>query len=287
MSAIGAIIGGVAALGGAALGASASGSAASAEEKAAQQQLNFEEGEFSALMANAAPFMQSGQLALNALTAGFAPGGQFTQGFNPGTFANSPEYAGYLFQQTQGQSGIKGSAAAGGAGTAGTSGGTGVATSEALMGFNQGLAETSYQNWYQMAYQQWLQQQQTQIGGLQNLANLGENATVLQGNAGATTAGLVSSSLAQGGNAAAAGKIGQASAISGGLTGGFNSAMMGQLIENSLNNNNSGNFTAQDLATFAASQNSPAQTTGLMPAGGGYTYNTPGATAPVDTSTNF
>lgn len=188
----------------------ASGKAAGAEVQVAQIQQQQANTQFNALMANAAPFISGGQNAFSQLTAGFSPGGQFTKSFSSGDFTSSPEYAGYQFQKQQGDNAIKAQGAAQGKSLAPS---TALAESQ----FNQGLAGTSYQNWYDQAYQQWFNQQQFQEAGLTDLAKIGESATVLQGNAGAASTTAINSALSSEGNAIAQNAINQGNITSNAL----------------------------------------------------------------------
>src|SRR5256885_1495043 len=171
---IAAVIVGVGAVASAAVSAHAAGQAESAQVNAAQNQIQLQQAEFNQEQANEKPYMEAGTKALDQLTAGFAPGGEFTKSFDPGSFAASPEYAGYQFQKDQGNAAIGAGGAARGQATNGKLGGVSSATGEALSKYNQGLAATSYQSWYDEAYNKWFNQQQTQIKGLQGLTQVGE-----------------------------------------------------------------------------------------------------------------
>ena len=195
-----------------AVSASASGKAASAQTAAAQNQIQLQQQEFNQEQQNEAPYMAAGNTALQQLSSGFGANGQFTQQFNPGTFQQTPQYAGYQFQQTQGNSAINANAAAKGESLS-------PATAQALSSYNQGLAATDYQSWYNNAYSQWNQQQQQQVSGLETIAGMGQGAVQGVNQAGQTATAGESSAEGSIGNAQAAGILGTASAISSGING--------------------------------------------------------------------
>jgi hypothetical protein len=160
--------------------------AAKGAEQASQQQ----QAAIGKATAIESPIAAKTAPALDTLTQGFAPGGQFTKQFTMQDAITSPAEQHALEQGTQA---IQNSAAARG-GLLGTN------TLEDLTKFGQGNAA----QYEQQAFNQWLAQQQQQISGLQGLsgANIGatENLANLQlGSGAAQAAGTVGKANAAGG----------------------------------------------------------------------------------------
>jgi len=139
------------------------------------------------------PILDAGMPALNTLSQGFAPGGEFTKQFTMADAVNSPAEQHALEQGTQA---IQNSAAARG-GLLGTN------TLQGLTEFGQSNA-AQYEN---QAFNQWLAERNQQVGGLQSLANTGVSA-----------ADNVSNLALGSGNVAAAGKVGATNAQTGGIS---------------------------------------------------------------------
>lgn len=194
-------------------GASAYGSskAASAQEKAANNATNAQRSMFDVTQQNLEPYNTTGQ---NALQRANDLAGTFN--FNP-TMAQLSQTPGYQFTNNQGLKSVQNAAAARGLGTSG-------AALKAAAQYSTGLANNTYQNQFNNA----LSSYQTNLGGLQNIANLGENAAAGVGNAATQTGGQFGSNIIGAGNAAAAGYNTAAGAV--GNAG--NSAVSGYLTNN-------------------------------------------------------
>ena len=119
------------------------------------------------LTAALSPYSDAGKAALSRLTAGVAPGGEFTGTFTMADAQNTPAMQ---FAQQQGSDIIQNSAAAKG-GLLGTN------TLADLTQFGQGNA-AQYEN---QAYQQWLQNRQYNVGNVQSVAAAGQNAATTLG----------------------------------------------------------------------------------------------------------
>jgi len=138
------------------------------------------------------PVVDATMPALNTLSQGFAPGGEFTKKFTMADATNSPAEQHALQQGTQA---IQNSAASKG-GLLGTN------TLQGLEEFGQSNA-AQFQN---QAFNQWLAERQQQIGGLSGLAGAATGAVENQAN------------LQLGkGAAQASGTVGQANAASGAI----------------------------------------------------------------------
>ena len=202
-------------------GASMVGSskAASAQEKSAANATNAQQQMFNITQQNLEPYNTTGQ---NALQRANALAGTFN--FNP-TMAQLSQTPGYQFTNNQGLKSVQNAAAARGLGNSG-------AALKAAAQYSTGLANNTYQNQFNNA----LSGYQANLGGLQNIANLGENAAAGVGNAATQTGGQIGSNIIGAGNAqaaaynTAAGAVGNAAntAVGGYLTNNLINGMYGQ-----------------------------------------------------------
>ena len=246
------VVGGVAS---AAIGSSAAQSAANTQAGAAENAQQISQNEFNTITQQEQPFMQGGYGALSALNYGLGIGGGGQQvttptlngydpssGYqiNPGgginrlipgggttsTIGGAPPGIGYgsliapfttdTFKQYspayqfQLQQGVQGTLN----GEAASSGALSGAAQKDLMSYNQNLANTSFNN----AFNQY----QTQTGNiysrLASIAQLGQNAAANTGQQGTSLAGQAAQSAQNIGTAEAAGTIGSANAITGGIS---------------------------------------------------------------------
>lgn len=159
---------------------------------------------FDTTQANLKPYMLGGNAALSSLLEKLKSGdlgGQFT---SADYLANKDP--GYDFQLQQGQQALQNSQAAGDGALSGSA-------LKGLIGFNQGMASTGYQN----AYNRWLQSQQNTYGQLSGLASLGENAGANIGNTGANFGKTMSDTITGAGNAKASGIMGVNNSVMGGI----------------------------------------------------------------------
>jgi hypothetical protein len=266
------IIAAVGGIGGAAINANASGKASQQQVAGIQQGVGtLQAAEPGALSANQSglksqeallsPYTSAGTTALSSLSAGLAPGGQFTQTMSPSDIlAQNP---GYQFQLQQGEQQIQRAAAANGTGA------TGGELKDATT-YSQGLAE----NAYQQAFNNFNQVQNQNFNRLQSVANNGQQATTVeagdigqntQNTIGITenTAQQIAQLQGEAGSAQAAGTLGTANAWSGGLSSVGNTALqlagLNALSNSSvLNPNPSTNGTAPPYVNYgngsAASQ---------------------------------
>lgn len=213
-----------------AVGSIVSGSEqASGQEAAAQTQQNM----FNTIVGQEQPFIQGGygaETTLNQLmgtapatgangtAAGTTlPGGYLTQTFNP-TESDLENYPGYQFQLNQGDLAVNSANSAGGSALSGPA-------LKSLMSFNQGLAASNYQNYFN----QFQTQQNNIFNRLSNIAAMGQNAAGNLGTAGAN----LGTGIAQA-QAAAAGSI------AGGISGATNNVGQSILLSNLMGNGNSG-----------------------------------------------
>lgn len=110
----------------------------------------------------------------------------------------------YKFQMEQGQQGVLN-------GDASNSGALSGAAQKDLIGYNQGMADTAFNN----AFNQYQTQQGNIYARLAGVANQGQNAASNTGTVGANLAASSAQSITNAGSATAAGQIGAANAYSG------------------------------------------------------------------------
>lgn len=222
-------------------------SAASTQAGAAENAQQISQNEFNTITGQEQPYMNAGYGALNALNYGLGIGGQGSgpQGYDPssgyavgaggginrllpGGSAPGASSGGagfgslvqpfttdnwkqlspaYNFQLGQGMQGVLN-------GDASTSGALSGAASKDLMSYNQNLANTSFNN----AFNMYQTQQGNIYSRLAGLAQLGQNAASNTGQQGTALAGQAAQSAQNIGTAQAAGQVGAANAYSGALS---------------------------------------------------------------------
>jgi hypothetical protein len=183
----GAAVGAIGSIASGVLGGSAAKSAAQTQAAAAQAAAGQADAERQ-------PWLQAGTTALGTLSSGLAPGGQFSQKFSLSDATNSPAEQ---FSLSQGLDALNSSAAAKGQ-LLGTN------NQQQNVNYAEGVAST-YEN---QAFNQWMTQQNQQLGATQSLAGVGQTEA---GQVGDTNA---NATLAAGG-ATAGGQIGAANATTG------------------------------------------------------------------------
>jgi hypothetical protein len=132
--------------------------------------------------------------------------GSFTKPFDAEEFYKY-EDPGYWFRLQQGQQALQNSAAAG-------SGALSGAALKDLLGYNQDMASTEYNN----AFNRYQTQQGNIFQRLFSIANLGQNSAANTGNIGATLAGNAGANISNAGTATGSGIVGGANAIGNGAT---------------------------------------------------------------------
>jgi hypothetical protein len=136
---------------------------------------------------------------------------------------------GYAFRKSQGEKAINAQAAAKGRYNSG-------ATLKSLDDFNSGLASQEYGN----AFNRFQTQQQNQYNRLAGVAGTGQQATNFTDSAGAAATANSNNYLTSGAAASAAGTVGAANALTGGISQGLN-YWQGQQYINALGNKSSSN----------------------------------------------
>lgn len=203
----------VAVVGGAAIGTIGSSMAAGEQAQGQEQAANTQLQMFKTITGQEQPFLNAGYGATTALNKllGLAPGdvgglpnGFLTQTFNP-TEQQLENYPGFKFSlQTGGQ-------ALRNADTPGVGALSGPALKD-LMGFNQGVAQTYYGNYFN----QFQTQQNNIFNRLAGIASLGQNAAGNLGNAGTQLGTGIAQAQAAAAGARAGGIVGTTNALSGG-----------------------------------------------------------------------
>ena len=204
-------------------GSTASKNAAQAQIDAASQANQLAYGIYQQNRADQMPWMQAGTGALKQLTAGTAPGGEFTQNFTPADLTAGMD-PGYAFRISEGNKALNATAAARGGLISGNA-------IKAGQDYGQAAASQEYQN----AFSRYQTNRANRLNPLQSLAGLGQSAVNTTGAMGTNYANTAGTNITGAGNASAAGTIGTANAISSGVTGVSNLYAQNQAL-NSQNN---------------------------------------------------
>jgi len=223
--------------GGALLGGSASRSAASTQADAASRASDAQLQMFREQAALQEPFRQAGVRALPQLEA--------QRNMMPGAFTgqvNLGQDPGYAFRLSEGQKALDRSAAARGGLISG-------GAMKAAQRFGQDLGSQEYQNAYNRAltgYNANVAREATGYNRLAALAGIGQTATGQIGAAGQNAAANMGNLMTSGAAASAAGQVGAANALTGGLSTYLNYNQGNNLV-NALNARGSGgsNFMNQ------------------------------------------
>jgi hypothetical protein len=277
-------VGGASLLGGI-FGASASEQAAQQQAQAAEQAQQISEQEFQTITGQESPFIQSGYGSLGQLnyllgngTPGTAaqPGvgmlggngsskafqgtapvasssqaGSFGSLLSPFNVSNWQQLSpAYNFQMQQGQQNVLNSDAAGQGSLSG-------AALKDLTNYNQGLANTSFNN----AFNQYQTQQGNIFSRLSGIAQLGQAAATNTGQQGTALAGQAGQAAQNIGTALAGGTVGAANAITGGLSSAAPWLAYG------------GGAPGGGYPYVPAGEASPGAGAGTVDAGGGYTFS--------------
>jgi hypothetical protein len=218
--------------------------AAGQQAGAAQNATNAQLGMFNQVMSNLQPYQQAGAGALGALNYGLGIGGgpgnarpttgggapDAQGGAAPGSYGwlthpfgaadlNANLAPNYQFQLGQGLGQIQNQNAAAGGALSGNS----------LAGLNT-FAQNYSQNAYQQAFQNYTANQQSIGARLGNLAQLGENASTGSASGAPQFSQGISQTIQGLGAANAAGTVGTANALSGGLNNAYGYYQLNQLL---------------------------------------------------------
>lgn len=214
-SVAGPLIGGV-------LGAKASKSAANTQAAATDRATESQREMFDKQVELQEPFRQGGLSANNrllqllGLSEGGDGNGSLMQDFSMADFEADP---GYAFRMSEGTKAIEGGAAARGGLLSG-------AAQKALQKYGQESASQEYGN----AFNRFTTQKVNKSNLLAGVVNTGQGATNQVSNAAGQFGQQQASNIIGAGNAQAAGQIGSANALVGGINGGINSYQNNQLM---------------------------------------------------------
>jgi hypothetical protein len=216
---------------GGALGAVGSVIAGHEQAGAQQQAANTQQNMFNQIAGYETPFRQAGVGATNRLstllgTGGSpnAPGyGSLTSSFTPQDYLRNQD-PGYQFQLQTGGQALRNQD------TPGIGALSGAALKD-LMGFNQGMAATGYQN----AFNRFTTQQNNIFGRLSGLAGMGQNAASNTGTAGTQLGTGIAQAQAAAGGSTAGGIVGASNAL------GSGSSLLGAYLNSGYNQTNQAN----------------------------------------------
>jgi len=202
---------GAAILGSAVLGGLMSKSGANSQASAANRASDISNAQYNQTRADQAPFREAGLTAQNRLMSLLGVGGdpnaagygKYGQDFSMADYQADP---GYQFRLSEGQRALGHSAAGRGGLVSGNS-------LKAMQDYVQNSASGEYTN----AFNRYQVNRGNQLAPLQSLLGAGQSATNFVGQAGANNATTMGNLMTSGAAANAAGGIGVANAVSGGL----------------------------------------------------------------------
>jgi hypothetical protein len=180
------------------IGASASKSAASSQAAAADRAAELQNQQFQQTRQDQMPWLKAGEQALNKLI----PMTDYTK-FGMDQFTADP---GYAFRLSEGQKALDRSAAARGGLISG-------GALKAAQRYGQEMGSQEYMN----AFNRYQTERSAALNPLQSLAGVGQTTATNLGTMGAANAANVGNLITGGAAAQAAGRVGQANAITGGL----------------------------------------------------------------------
>ena len=205
--------------GSAILGSMAASDAAETQAGAARDAAALQEKQYQQTRTDQMPYMQAGYTALNQL----APMAANYQTFGMDQFEQDP---GYKFRLGEGQRALAHQTGARGGLVSGQS-------LKAMQDYAQGSASNEYNN----AFNRYQTERQARLGPLQSLAGVGITTATNLGSAGATNAANVGNLMTGGAAASAAGTVGGANALTGGL-GTYMNYSQGNRLLDALQSNN-------------------------------------------------
>lgn len=190
-----------AAVAGAAITAYGANSAADTQADASRDASAVSQRQYDQTRADQTPWRDAGKGALDLITPGIQPGGDFNRSFTLGDFTKDP---GYQFRMDEGMKGLQGSAAARGGLLSG-------GTLKSLSRYGQDYASGEYQN----AYNRYNTDLTNRFNRLSSVAGIGQTANNALATAGNQNVNNQTSAINGGANARASGYVGTANAVSG------------------------------------------------------------------------
>lgn len=223
-------------------------SSANTQSDAANHSAELQQQQFQQTRDSLQPFINTGYEAQGSLRNLLGLGtptdtgtyGSLSRPFDAAAFDQYKD-PGYQFQLQQGLQGLQNSQAA-------QNGALSGAALKDLIGFNQGMANTAYQN----AYTRFADQRDSTYKRLADLLGVGENAAAGVGNMGVQTSSNIGNTLTSGAAARAAGQIGSANAFTGGINNGMGYYMLNNMTGGNLFGGGGGISNADVAASHAA-----------------------------------
>lgn len=230
-------------VGSALIGASASKSAAKTQASAARDATELQAAQYEQTRADQEPWRQAGINALGEMqrTAGNVPG---TFKFGAGDYTADP---GYAFRLSEGRKALAHQAAARGGAVSGQS-------LKAMQDYAQNSASNEFQNAYNRAFTSYGTDvaRENQLYNRQAaMAGVGQTSTNLINQAGQNYATNAGNLMTSGAAAQAAGQVGAANAITGGLGTYLNYSQNNSLL-NALNRNRGGSLMSEPYSGYNA-----------------------------------
>lgn len=235
----------VAGIAGSAMQSSAASDAANTQAQAANNASQLQWQQFQQMQQNLKPYMDLGTNNIPGMQAQLGKLGGMQFNFNP-TQQQLEQTPGYQFTLNQGMNTLNNQLAAKGLNLSG-------AQARGIADYTTGLASQTYQQQYENALKQFMTNygvQSDQYNRLGGLVSTGENAAAGVGNAGLQTANTAANYLTSGANAQAAGTIGSANALAGGLGSAAQGGLLYGLMGNSsFGGGGSGGFYGNPFST--------------------------------------
>ena len=181
------------------MGSQAAGSAADTQAAASDRASALSNEQYKQTRTDQMPFLEAGVGALNKLTP-------LASNYKPFDYNAMTADPGYGFRLSEGQKSLDRAAAARGGLISGSA-------LKAATRFGQDMGSQEYTN----AFNRYQAERAAQLNPLQSLAGLGQSAATTLGQAGSSNAANVGNLITGGAAASAAGRVGEANAITGGL----------------------------------------------------------------------
>jgi hypothetical protein len=197
-------------------GSSSAKKAAQEQQRRLQQAMGIQQGVYDTARADNAPYARLGDYGTNALLQGLQSG-DLTRRFTADDLGQDP---GYAFRQAEAEKAMRNQLSTQGSTLSGPA-------LKALERFRQGFASNEFNN----AYGRFTSEQDRAFSKLMGVTGVGEGAVSRNQQAGQNYAGAMTGLLTGMGDAAAAGRIGSANALTAGLGGAYNAFMDNELLK--------------------------------------------------------
>lgn len=186
------------------------------------------------------------------------PNNILNQSFKAPTAEEAAQTPGYQFTLDNGLRAVQNSASARGLGTSG-------AAMRGAADYASGLANSTYNDVYSRALNTFntnYGSAANRVNRLWNLVGSGQNAAATNGSLGAQTANSIGDTLMSGANAAAAGRVGSANALAGGLNGLGQNALLYGMMQNNAGSGSAGGGVGVNPFGYSGTYSGPNATYG-------------------------